>query len=335
MDCKFINFKEISNELWDQAVDDMEGHIHLVTSNSINYYSAFEKISNKSFLVEFEKKIVGIVPLAINKNSKKLIYGFNYDYCPSPVFKKKLKPSIRRKVLKSLIEYIRNKNINIKKLNFYTHPIFYSKNNFEINSKNQFEMIEFTKNYSVINTFIVDLKLEVEELMNNFSKYHKRNILRSSSNMTFNVYDNKDIKNSKKKFDEFKDLHFQSSARKTRPDLTWDIMFQNIIKGQGLLFSSQVQKKEISYLYCGVFKDFAWGWSQVNNKNLEKKYMPRHFLEWEAIQYLKKKNFSYYELGENYKIKGKKFTKKEISISDFKEKYGSASYPKSLFNLIL
>lgn len=335
MECKFIDFSEISNKLWDQAVDEMEGHIHLASSNSINYYSAFEKISNNSFLVEFDKKILAVVPLAVNKNLKNFFYGFNYNYCPSPVFKKKLRPSIRRKVLKSIIDHIQNKNMNIKRLNLFTHPIYYSKKNFEINSKNQFEMIEFTKNYSVINTFMVDLKLEMDELMSNLSKYHKRNILRSSSKMTFNVYDNKDIKVTKKKFEEFKDLHFQSAGRKTRPDLTWDIMFENIIKGLAVLFSSQTKKKDISYLYCGILKDFAWGWSQVNNKNFEKEYMPRHFLEWEAIQYFKRKEFSFYELGECCKIKGKKFTKKELSISDFKEKYGSASYPKSLCQIKL
>ena len=56
MDCKFIEFSEVSSKLWDQEVDKMEGHIHLVRSNSINFYSAYDKIFNKSFLIEVEKK---------------------------------------------------------------------------------------------------------------------------------------------------------------------------------------------------------------------------------------------------------------------------------------
>tara|TARA_Y100000816_G_scaffold275814_1_gene244378 strand:- start:3422 stop:4429 length:1008 start_codon:yes stop_codon:yes gene_type:complete len=335
MDCKFIDFSKVSSKLWDKEVDKMEGHTHLVSSNSINYYSAFDKIFNKSFLIEFEKKIVGIVPLAINKNFKDYIYGFNYNYCPSPVFISGLKPSTRRKILKSLFAHIKNMNLNIKKLNLFTHPVFYSKNKFEINSKNQFELLEFTKNFSVINTLILDLKLDEEELLNNMSKYHKRNISRIKSSMTFNIYDNKKKSILEKKFKEFKNLHFESAGKKTRPDSTWDIMFQNIMNGSGVLFSSMVEKKDISFLYCGVFKDFAWGWSQVNKQGLEKKYMPRHFLEWKAIQYFKLRNFCYYELGENYRNKVKKFTKKEISIAEFKEKYGSPSYPKSSFQLKL
>lgn len=335
MDCKFIEFSKVSSKLWDQEVDKMEGHIHLVRSNSINFYSAYHKIFNKSFLIEVEKKIVGIVPLAINKNLKEYIYGFNYNYCPSPVFIKGLKPSTRRKILKSIFVHIKNMNLKIKKLNLFTHPVFYSKKKFEINSKNQFELLEYTKNFSVINTLILDLKLDEEELINNMSKYHRRNISRTKSSLTFNVYDNKNNSELKKKFKEFKNLHFKSAGKKTRPDLTWDIMFQNIINGFGVLFSTMVEKKDISFLYCGVFKDFAWGWSQVNKEGFEKKYMPRHYLEWKAIQYFKQKSYSYYELGENYKKKGNNFTKKEISITEFKEKYGSSNYPKSSFQLKL
>ena len=121
--------------MWDKEVDKMEGHTHLVSSNSINYYSAFDKIFNKSFLIEFEKKIVGIVPLAINKNFKDYIYGFNYNYCPSPVFISGLKPSTRRKILKSLFAHIKNMNLNIKKLNLFTHPVFYSKNKLKLTQK--------------------------------------------------------------------------------------------------------------------------------------------------------------------------------------------------------
>jgi len=335
MDCKFIYFKEISHKIWDEELDKMEGHTHLVSSCSLNYYSNYEKIYNKSFLVEFEKKIVSIVPLAINKNTKTHIFSFNYGYCPSPVFRKNLRPSVRRKILSLIIIHIKNMNHNIKNLNFFNHPVVNLKKKFEISSKNQFEMIQYTKNYSVINTFILDLKLNIDELIENMSKYHRRNIFKSKNKMSFNIYDNKDTNTLKIKFKEFKNFHFKSAGKKTRPDSTWKIMFEKIIKGNGILFSVEAENKDISYLYCGIYEDFAWGWSQVNNKNFEKKYMPRHFLEWKAIEYFNKKKFSYYELGESFRSKEKRYTNKEISISEFKEKYGAFCYPKSSFKLKL
>ena len=63
--------------------------------------------------------------------------------------------------------------------------------------------------------------------------------------------------------------------------------------------------------------------------------MPRHVLEWLTILYFKKKNFKYYELGEHYSNINQKVKKKEISISEFKEKYGSSIYPKVFFKINL
>ena len=62
--------------------------------------------------------------------------------------------------------------------------------------------------------------------------------------------------------------------------------------------------------------------------------MPRHLLEWQTILHYKNKLFKFYEIGERlYFKKGKKITRKETSISEFKEKYGSENYPKAYFKI--
>ncbi len=333
MDCKFIPFTKISFKEWNNSIKKMDGHTHLYSPNLIAYYCAFNKIENCSFLVEHDNTFVAAVILAINRSKKFLFYGYDFGYCPSPIFLKKLKPSQKKKFLKLIINYIQSLNKKFKDINFFNHPIITSGLNPEISSKNQFELLQFSKKNLVINTFIIDLSLTTNELINNLSKYHKRNILRSSKNLKFNIYNKNNFKQLKKKFKEFKFLHFKSAGKKTRPDQTWDMMLNNISLNLGILFSCSTNDLEISYLYCGLFNKFAWGWSQVNNRDYEKKFMPRHFLEWKAILYLKKKGFKYYELGENYKIANEKFSKKEISISEFKEKYGSEMYPKSFFKI--
>ena len=320
---------------WNESIEKMEGHTHLYNSNFINYYCAFSKVSNHSFFLEYEKKFVAAVILAINKSKRTFFYGYDFGYCPSPIFLRKLKPSLKRKFLKLILNYIKNFDVNIKELNFFNHPIVTDGLKTKVSSKNQFELIQFSKKDFVINTFIVDLSLSLEELNYNLSKYHKRNILRTSKKLKFNIYNSENFELLKNKFNQFKLLHFKSAGKKTRPDETWDIMLQNIKSNMGILFSSSINNLEISYLYCGLFKKFSWGWSQVNDRNYEKKYMPRHFLEWNAIIYLKKKGFKYYELGENYKIANQNFSQKEISISEFKEKYGSEMYPKSFFHIKL
>ena len=90
---------------------------------SINYYSAFKNIINKSYLIKHENITIAVVPLAINKNNTKHYFGFNYGYCPSPVFKENIRP-LRRKILNTIItELNKIEKYKIKNYNAFTHPL--------------------------------------------------------------------------------------------------------------------------------------------------------------------------------------------------------------------
>jgi hypothetical protein len=109
-------------------------------------------------------------------------------------------------------------------------------------------------------------------------------------------------------------------------------MKEQLLNNEAILFVSYLNNIEISYLFCGIYEGFAWGWSQVNVDVYEKKYAPRHLLEWEAIKYFKKKKFKLYDLGERYNFSDNfSPTLKQITISDFKEKYGALMYPKASY----
>ena len=52
------------------------------------------------------------------------------------------------------------------------------------------------------------------------------------------------------------------------------------------------------------------------------------------MRYYKNNGIKFYEIGERYYIQRDfKPTSKEISISEFKEKFGSDKYPKAIFNV--
>ena len=143
MDYKVLKFTELSRDQWNASIEGLSGHLHLVSWENLNYYSAFSKIDNKSFLIQIDNKIYSAVPVAINKNFKKYFFGFNYGYCPSPIFKKEIKPSLRRKLYNVIIEELKKFGKNkVSELNFFTHPVTVSKRS-EINSKNQFELLSF------------------------------------------------------------------------------------------------------------------------------------------------------------------------------------------------
>ena len=340
MDLKIHFFDDCNPRFWNINISNLDRNHHFITWEVLKYYSAFNGIKNLSFLVEIEKKIVAAVPLATNKNKKRISFGFNYESCPCPSISKNITPSMRRKIIKEILKkiFILGKR-KIKNINFFPIQYYLKKKELKIDSSDQFELVKFSKKNIIKNLLIIDLKKTKQTLFGNLSKYHKRNIKKSSEkNIKFNIYNlNSDKEVIIQKFNLFKKLHFKSAGRLTRPEKTWEIMLEQIFKDKADLFSLSINKgTDISFLYCGKINGFAWGWTQVNDDDFEREYMPRHTLEWKVILHYKKNKFFFYELGERlHASSDKDVTKKELSISEFKEKYGSESFPKPEFKIDL
>jgi hypothetical protein len=336
------SFKTITAAQWNDLLPKLIGNRQSCTFNNIQYYSNLFNTKNISFIIkDAEKKIVGIIPLGLCIGKKKT-FSFGGSPCPSPLYLKSFNQSQKRNFLIFVKDYILqlSKKYKTKKYFVEKHPICFNKNEFPfITSENQFEFNFWYSKQIVHNTFILDLSLTKDHLIKNLSKYHRRNILRSKKkNLSIKIFDGSTAKLLVKKiFKKFKKAHFDSAGKKTRPDATWRNMEQQLSNNNAKLFVIYLDDKiEISYLYCGIYNGFAWGWSQVNIDKYEKEFMPRHLLEWEAICYFKESNYRYYELGERYyKQYNFRPTKKELTISDFKEKYGSSMYPKVVYEINL
>ncbi len=61
-----------------------------------------------------------------------------------------------------------------------------------------------------------------------------------------------------------------------------------------------------------------------------KRSFTRHLLEWEAMLYYKRQGYRYYEVGERFCCPQLLYapSAKELSISEFKERYGGFTLPK-------
>jgi len=336
MDFTVKNIDTFDKLNWNNILKDMEGPAHLCLWNSLDYYSAYPNIKNLSFVIINENKILGLVPLALNRSTQKIKLEFANKIIFAPIFRKNISSSLRKKIYKFIFDYLKEKFK--KKLNICIQysPIFFKNNMSFLSSKNQFELIPYSYDYLIHNTLIQDLKIKTEDMLKNMSKYHRKNINRTSKmeELKFEVISSHSKKELiRKKFNEFNKFHFISAGKATRPKKTWNIMLKKIFDDEADLFSLNFKNKSISYLYCAKYLDYAWGWSQVNLEKYEK-ISPRHFLEWKSMLYYKKKNFSFYEIGERYEYQSKfKPTKKEITISEFKEKYGSDKYPKAYFRV--
>ena len=102
------------------------------------------------------------------------------------------------------------------------------------------------------NNLILDLKKKEDQLFLNMSKYHRKNIKKTSNikNLQFKILNYKNTKNKiQEKFDEFRKYHRISAGRVTRPKETWEIMLKKIYDNEADLFYLTLDDKTISYLY--------------------------------------------------------------------------------------
>jgi hypothetical protein len=327
------DYSEVGTEEWDKLVVDMEGSVHFNCSYIMEYFCALSpNILNCSFIVYNDRKsVVSVCSLFVikdgsnNEDSKMLPYSVIS-------IKNDIKPGIRRSLIKfifSEVDYTLDLN-NFEYINFVTHPlkkaciddkVISSENIFELQSKCSIVLIH--------NTLISNLTTDIDTLFQDMNKYRRRHIKKSiNKNLVVKHYNNSNIVD--KHINSMKLEHHIASGHQTRPDSTWQIMLANAKSGHGTIFVAYTDDgTPISYLYCGEFSDISWGWSQVNVHKYEKEWSPRALLEWEAMKYYKKKRFRFYEIGERfYENAMYKPTNKEISISEFKERYGTSMYPK-------
>lgn len=337
MDLNIVFYKNVNASQWNDWVGRIDTASYYHSWAWLDFSSKFSNVKeHASFIVLDGDNPVAACPLAVIYNAKDDVHELSFPGAPLGV------PAVVRdgsRLRRDILDYIFNiydsyvKKYGIKVIKMLYHPL---DNGFcqrkSAGSAYSFEFLRYSMQYCVNNTAIIDLSLSEETLLANMSKYHRRNVVRGNKKgihvKVFNKNNNEG--DLKRYFDSYQKLHFSVAGGKTRPQETWDSMYQGTAKGGASLFVGFIDDIPLSYLYCGEFSSMAFGWSQANVKEYEKEYSPRHFLEWQAMLYYKGKGFNFYEIGEVFY--GSQIfrlsTEKETSIGVFKERYGGFLLPK-------
>ena len=331
MSYKIQLYKDIEKNNWDKYVLLVNESTYHHSWSWISYISLFDTIEhNISFIVFDESENpIAICPLCIS-NNKEFNYrefSFGGNHCATPALNE-TNPSKRRKLLDYIMSEIHKHALEfeVKKIKMVSDPlpiyIFKGLSNFQ----NQFELIKYNFQYHVENYILINLAEEEDVLYNKVSKYQRKHIRQSEKKgLTIkcvnSILDKIEITHF---FSKFKEAHYISAGKLTRPIETWDKMLEMLFTNDAVLFVAMYNNEPISFLYCGTFSNIAFGWSQVNIDHFEKLFSPRQLLEWSAIKYFKENEFKFYEIGERYfknnNLNNK--TDKEVSISVMKERFG-------------
>lgn len=340
MKLETIKFQDTDKNSWDNLIKQIQGVSYYHSWHWLNYLSKTANVKeHASFILLKDGFPVGICPLAVSYEEEKKIFSISFSGTPCGVpVVIDFPVSLHREYLDYIFDAVKSyiNKYNVKQINFIWHPLnisLFSESN-NLYDYNAFELLRYNMNYYVENTLVIDLRLAGCFLESNVSRYHLRHIRRGiKKDIKIKVFNREqsDSTDLKYFYEKFQQAHIIAAGRITRPKEAWDAMFDYLNNGLATLFVAFFETTPISYLLCGEYEAMAFGCMQVNVKEFEKKYSPRHLLEWRAILYYKyQKKLKYYELGERYF--GPQFfhipTDKELSISIFKERYGGIMLPK-------
>jgi len=311
-------------EVWNQfcLVSDDAWWRH--TTYHLDFFLKYKpelKPKQKSFMVYKNDKLIAICSL-IKEGQE---FSFGNDYGPTPAFHSALTSKERKKVKKFVFKHIDKlaKENNIKRIRM-KFPV--------LNSTH--EGYNYLMKYGFldtsINTRIIDLNKPLSKLRKDIRHGHDSDIDRASLSLDSWVFDKDNI--TKNDFEKYKYLHYVASGRKTRPDKTFDMFYDNIKNGYAFLVMVTIDVPEIdstevvSCAYFTAYKGNVYYGSSCNKPNVN---LPlAHFVQWEAIKYMKSK-YNFYETGwQQYGNTLSDFpSKKEINISKFKRGFGGFTVP--------
>ena len=340
MPFKTVLFGNLDRLSWNRWVSGLPDASYAHSWDYLRFMSLLPGLHSHESFVAFESETapLAIVPLALSTTGATTELAFPQSTpLPAPALAR-LKPSARRRLLDEIVGKIEDAGLagDAKRCTFRGFSTTEACADHDPQALTfLFELLRYPLVLQTTTTLCVDLALNEETLMDNLSKYRRRHILRAARDgQQVRVYNaHHEPRKIREWFDAFHRAHCDSAGRETQSQPCWDAMADAVEAGFGSLFVSYLGDEAISFLYCGEFGRVAYGWSQANRREFEAEHAPRHLLEWEAIRHYKARDFGLYEIGDRYRW-AQPFhdpSPKEVSIAEFKERYGGFLLPKTLW----
>lgn len=321
---------------WDDFCEKSPGAWFWHTSSFIDYalhYQPQRKTRDLSFFVYGEDGLVkAVVPLTVEncesdgKKASEFLSGS--EYIPLPAFPEELYKETSAEKKEKLMMFILSEVDKLAKAHQVARVTVRScaLAPAAVENSKQFNFL-FNSGFLNISlkTLVIDLKKSEDELWSDLRRNHMRNIKKGNDHdFKLVIYTSENI--NRDVFLAYKATHKKAAGRQTRPDYTFDLMYEWLIKGQAFLAVVSMRKKQIGFEYYSIYKNRAVGFSAANDPDYE--YLPiRHFIEWNAMIWMKKQGIEIYEIGPQqygpllYDIPDKK----HLTISHFKKGFGGSA----------
>ncbi|MEN6318296.1 MAG: GNAT family N-acetyltransferase [Syntrophaceae bacterium] len=282
-----------------------------------------------SFMVTDDSGILAICPLLIEKRESldgsphlEIAAAGSGGMIIVPAMRDDLSDDRREKICKEIFEHIRllaRKN-HVVRATFRITPLASQKADF--NWLLRYGFID-----SSVHTQMIDLSPPLEHLWRALRKGHKYDVHRGERYYQIHVYDQDNP--DKNAFEQYRLLHHKAAGRVTRPLKTFEMMYDWIKSGNGMLCGVEKEGRFAGFSYIILYKDGAYYGSASDDPDFETNVPISHVIQWRVIQWLKEKGYRQYEIGQQqfgaqiHDIP----SPKELSISFFKRGFGGKTVP--------
>ena len=321
--------------IWDEVLNN-SNYVSVAYTN-MNIDFLFEvhngnkeiKIKDLSSIIYWDNKPVGVWPLFMFFENDKISFHFLDNMLLPPVLIPTLNNSIKKKLIKKLI------NLTLKLSDSIKQPKWYSMDLFDNTSGlGYWHTISMELGYSSHLHYdqYIDLSLELDEIKGNFRKSYKSLINSGLKKWNTGILDKSNITI----WNQFIDLHHKVSGRKTRSDRSWEIHYEDILnKNSFLVYLLDQNNSMVGAGFFNSTRDEGLYSVAAYNRDLFDQPLG-HVVQFLAIKELKKRNIKWYKLGPRPYLKTfPKPSEKEISIAEFKNGFSTHTFPKLIieFNL--
>jgi hypothetical protein len=323
------NFEKNSGDLWDSLCEQSNNAGINHTVSMMEYFEAY-KPDNKTmnisfFILDNLGKPVGICPLFLEQATYagREIKEFSLGgfALPAVAFINSLSVRDRSELTKQVFTRIDELALEnkVSRISVQSSPLLKT-----YSALNPF--LRFGYLGHSIPTHILNLNLKSEELRKEIRKGHRADIKRAQNLLEFSVFTHEDI--TSEIFKLYQDTHFKAAGRMTRPQITFDLMFEMIKKSHSFLVGARKDGKFIGFGLFEFFKSQASYSSAANDPDYHE--LPiSHGIQAVAIDWLQSHGCELYELG--WQHFGPQLTdlpsEKEKAISHFKRGFGGETFP--------
>tara|TARA_B110000977_G_scaffold201788_1_gene298651 strand:+ start:11640 stop:12662 length:1023 start_codon:yes stop_codon:yes gene_type:complete len=281
----------------------------------------YESISSVVF---HNSKAVAVIILELEVGSKGKFLTSNGSHILQPIYAEGISKKVEKKINNSLFHFIDTLKNESFKFSFKYEITENGCSDWYISLINNYQFSELEHN------LYINLGLSLDLIKLNFRKSYRPLITKGVDLWKTEIIDSTS-KQIESKFLEFKNFHIFISGKKTRSDKSWDIQYEMIKNAKAFLVCIYENK---NLLGAGLF--------QINERNAsyavgvydrEKFDLPLgHVVQFKAIEYMKEIGIYRYNLGiRYYESQQESASKKEISISHFKEGFANLILPTVVF----